>query len=172
MEIFYYSPNTNYTYILNTSFVTRNDAEERCRCDGGHLATFDSSAEQQEVEQYFISNYWLNIPYEREYWIGLSLIKGSSPRKYNWTDRGDDLQAQAYQNWGLGEPNNQAGNEDCGVANYSMRTGKQTGGWQDIACTRKFPFICRIKRGWRRPAAGHSVLHSRLPVPNSMPVAA
>lgn len=100
----------------------------------------------REVEQYFISNYWLNIPYEREYWIGLAYMPGTAPRKYNWTDKGDDLGKQAYQNWGTGEPNNQAGNENCGVANYSMRTGQQTSGWQDMACSRRFPFICRIKR--------------------------
>jgi hypothetical protein len=100
----------------------------------------------REVEQYFISNYWLNIPYEREYWIGLAYMPGTAPRKYNWTDKGDDLGKQAYQNWGIGDPNNQAGNENCGVANYSMRTGQQTSGWQDMACSRRFPFICRIKR--------------------------
>jgi hypothetical protein len=100
------------------------------------------------VEQYFISNYWLNIPYEREYWTGLVFMPGTSPRVYNWTDKGDNLGVQAYQNWGQGEPNNQAGNENCGVANYSMRTAQQTGGWQDMPCSRKFPFICRIKREW------------------------
>jgi hypothetical protein len=102
------------------------------------------------VEDYFTTNYWLNIPYHREYWIGLAYSPGTSPRKYNWTDKGDDLTSQAYQNWGSGEPNNQSptgGNEDCGVANYSMRTGQQTWGWQDVHCTtKKYPFICRIKR--------------------------
>jgi hypothetical protein len=102
------------------------------------------------VEDYFTASYWLNIPYQREYWTGLVYSPGTSPRRYNWTDKGDSLAAQAYQNWGTGEPDNLSptgGTEDCGVANYSMRSGLGTWGWQDVHCTsKKYPFICRIKR--------------------------
>ena len=46
MELYYTSPSTGLEYILNTSYVTRAQAEERCRCDAGHLASWTSAAEQ------------------------------------------------------------------------------------------------------------------------------
>jgi hypothetical protein len=47
VEIYYQSPSMGLTYILNTSYVTRAVAEERCRCDGGHLVSWESAAEQK-----------------------------------------------------------------------------------------------------------------------------
>lgn len=47
----YVSPNTNDTYILNTTSAGFVAAEFACNDQGGHLVTYASFAEQQEVEQ-------------------------------------------------------------------------------------------------------------------------
>ena len=40
---------TEQTYILNTSFVSQADAEHQCACQGGHLVSWTSLEEQQQV---------------------------------------------------------------------------------------------------------------------------
>ncbi len=47
----YVSPTTNDTYILNTTSVGFVAAEFACNDQGGHLVTYATFAEQQEVEQ-------------------------------------------------------------------------------------------------------------------------
>jgi hypothetical protein len=43
------------TYVFNTTPSSFNQAQEACNHAGGHLAYFDSAAEQAEVEQEFTS---------------------------------------------------------------------------------------------------------------------
>jgi hypothetical protein len=51
----YKSNTTKSTYTLNTHYMTFEDAQQYCNDTGGHLAGWDSRAEQLEVEQYYIS---------------------------------------------------------------------------------------------------------------------
>ena len=48
------------------------------------------------------------------------------------------------------EPNNLAGSELCGVANFT-ETVQSTGawGWADVQCKAKNIFICKVMREWR-----------------------
>jgi hypothetical protein len=47
----YVSPTTSDTYILNTTASSFVAAEFACNDQGGHLVTYATFAEQQEVEQ-------------------------------------------------------------------------------------------------------------------------
>lgn len=44
------------SYMLNTSLMTQEDAQQFCIDNGGHLAGYDSLAEQVAVEQQFIKD--------------------------------------------------------------------------------------------------------------------
>lgn len=46
----YTSPSTNITYVLNTTFTTFKGAEATCNEYGGHLISYKSIQENQEVE--------------------------------------------------------------------------------------------------------------------------
>jgi hypothetical protein len=48
-EFRYDSNAQNSSYILNTNPMSQTDAEEFCRCNGMHLVTWASRAEQNEV---------------------------------------------------------------------------------------------------------------------------
>jgi hypothetical protein len=49
---FVYTSNvTGQTYTLNTSFVSQADAERQCACTGGHLVSYTSQDEQQDVRR-------------------------------------------------------------------------------------------------------------------------
>ena len=48
-------------------------------------------------------------------------------------------------NWGKGEPNDVAQNENCGQ--YRIKLGKMA--WNDEPCSRKYDFICEDKRSRR-----------------------
>jgi hypothetical protein len=53
---------SNVTFFLNTTPVTFGEAEEACQLSGGHLATFESTEEQQEVEQHYVDQGWFLSP--------------------------------------------------------------------------------------------------------------
>jgi hypothetical protein len=43
---YYMTPVSNLTYYLNTSYVGWQEGETMCKRNGGHLAAYNSSAEQ------------------------------------------------------------------------------------------------------------------------------
>jgi hypothetical protein len=48
-DAYYYNSTTDYTFMLNSSFQGFAAAEQSCKDSGGHLASFESEAEQAEV---------------------------------------------------------------------------------------------------------------------------
>ncbi len=50
------------SYMLNTSLMTQEEAQQFCIDNGGHLAGYDSLAEQVAVEQQFIKDVRLCCP--------------------------------------------------------------------------------------------------------------
>ncbi len=51
----YTSPVTNSTYILNQCSMDQPSAQQFCNDNGGHLVGYKSLAEQQDVEDFFVS---------------------------------------------------------------------------------------------------------------------
>ncbi len=51
----YRSQGRKNSYILNTNPTSFRSAQTFCNAQGGHLASWDSYAEQYEVEQYFVN---------------------------------------------------------------------------------------------------------------------
>ena len=50
----YTSKAFNNTYKFNNEPMDQAHAEETCKCQGGHLVSYISPAEQNEIEKYFI----------------------------------------------------------------------------------------------------------------------
>ena len=110
---------------------------------------------QVEVEQFFIDGGWLFPKYHINYWTGLRQRPGG---RWNFTDTTIPSPSfRTYSNWGtdgatnLTEPQNQLGNERCGVANATMAI-EGAWGWNDYPCNATFVHICRIMRGWLHAA--------------------
>jgi hypothetical protein len=61
-------------------------AEATCNQQGGHLAYYASLAEQQEVEQYYISNGYLFPTYTPAYWLGMRTNRTGWPH-FDWLQR-------------------------------------------------------------------------------------
>jgi hypothetical protein len=150
-EFLYESAATQSSYVLNTNPMNQKDAEQFCRDNGMHLVTWESRAEQNEVEVAFQSKFQLQPPYHSAYWMGLRIKKGA------WNKTGftplDNAYALVYKepngsiytNWANTEPNNARGNEMCSVGNWTMRNGTvETWGWQDAQCQQRLPAICKL----------------------------
>jgi hypothetical protein len=67
-----YSAN-NYTYTLSSCPQSYAPAEEWCSGAGGHLASYKSAAEQQQVEEYFVELGGLVPGFHNFYWLGLQV---------------------------------------------------------------------------------------------------
>ena len=50
----YTSKAFNNTYKFNNQPMDQAHAEDTCKCQGGHLVSYISPAEQNEIEKYFI----------------------------------------------------------------------------------------------------------------------
>jgi hypothetical protein len=80
----YVSGTSGLTYVLNTQRMDFAAAEQYCNDQGGHLASWGSSAEQTEVEQWFTAQGFLFPDCHLSYWIGL---KTDQWPNFYWTDR-------------------------------------------------------------------------------------
>jgi hypothetical protein len=155
---------TGQTYTLNTSFVSQADAQKQCACTGGHLVSYTSLDEQQQIEAYYLDKGWLLPTFHRRYWIGLNATTPAStspatvtagqlqtsPARFAWLDKSAGMPyGKAYAQWGkagsFAEPNNLLGSENCGLANASQ-TYALAWGWSDSSCRISAPFICKTQR--------------------------
>lgn len=78
----YCAESTGYNYTLTTCRASYSEAEGSCRLQGGHLASYASQQEQEEVEQYFAAQRLLVGSYQGAYWLGAkvrSAVACSSP---------------------------------------------------------------------------------------------
>ncbi len=58
-------------YSLGTDLTMHGDAVDTCKGLGGGLAIYGSVAEQQEVEQYYVSAGYLEPTWYNFYWVGV-----------------------------------------------------------------------------------------------------
>ena len=195
------SNTSNATYLLNTCSLDQPAAQQFCNDNGGHLVSFKSLQEQQDVEDYFVNQvrgavearaaatdaeHWRcqdmplwgrcmqarsrSVPaadptlnrtlhdaqgylmpsFHTQYWIGL---KASRPTRFSWLEPGQSAPSgQTYVHWGRNapngpaEPNNMAGDELCGTANFSQGY-QRAAGWSDMRCNITAPSICRLSGG-------------------------
>jgi hypothetical protein len=57
----YTSKAFNNTFKFNNEPMDQAHAEETCKCQGGHLVSYISPAEQNEIEKYFIDQASLSL---------------------------------------------------------------------------------------------------------------
>ena len=149
--------NTGATFFLTPSAKSFEDAELACQTRGGHLATFTTQLEQQEVENFYTSNgYWFPTNFVF-YWIGLRAINWPN---FRWVDRMFPAPtAKSYRNWGsFVEPGKPAVGEPyytpdtppqmCGGGNFTESLGGVFG-WADAMCTSQYMSMCRVQREWQ-----------------------
>ena len=113
-----------------------NDAEIRCKKEGGHLASIHSKEENDFVTK-IVS---VNDKHNPWYWIGANDLL--SDGLFVWSDES----ALNYSNWKVGEPNNGvagAYQENC-VQIVTMDRRGHNGKWVDIQCKRLHHFVCKI----------------------------
>lgn len=149
--------NSTFQYATNLSDFA--SGTRICNNLGGHLATYTSLEEQQEVEQHFISAGYLFPKFRTFYWIGLRINATQEPRKFTYTDPTltiDPFDASAsYAHWGVAagqqEPNNlYFPPELCTGANFTQAYS-DAAGWADANCGTKYPVMCKLAREWPPP---------------------
>ena len=78
-----YKSSSNNTYTFYNQFVSQSAAERICQDAGGHLAAFNTLAEQKEVESAYIAQGLLLPDYHKHYWLGM----GSNRGAWTWIDK-------------------------------------------------------------------------------------
>jgi hypothetical protein len=63
---------TNVTFQLNLQLADARTAGMICLQQGGHLASYSSSAEQAEVEQFYIKKGYILPGFHKLYWMSLT----------------------------------------------------------------------------------------------------
>jgi hypothetical protein len=148
-------------FYLSPTPANASEAETACQSYGsGHLASYTSLAEQQEVEALLIDSGWLLPGFHSAYWLGYQ-----SNASYVSTFVALDSSVKAksnYTNWGsympgnISEPNNLLyPPETCSVANHTQRANG-TWRWSDTGCGLRFAYVCRMagaRAARRGPAA-------------------
>ncbi len=150
--VFWYTSEiTNSTYILNQFAGNFTNATSFCNDNGGHLVSYVSVEEQEEVEGYYKQMGYLLPTYHKHYYIGAKI---KARPDWTWMDPLTAWNESSYKHWGTytvdgsAEPNNKEPPEDCAVANYTESYGNVFG-WADTRCENKFIFICRLIRAQR-----------------------
>ncbi|KAI5106722.1 macrophage mannose receptor 1, partial [Silurus meridionalis] len=100
------------------------DAQHHCRQNYTDLAIIITSNESLRI--YDVRG---DAPYWSMSWIGLYRTAPGSDT-WMWTNK----ESTKVLNWGINQPDNSGGNENCGVL--------YAGGWNDIDCSFKLPVIC------------------------------
>jgi hypothetical protein len=100
---YHYNSTTGGTFLLNVSYQGFAAAQQTCKDNGGHLASFSSEAEQAEVEKYYASQGFLFPSFHKFYWMGLNTsewpIEGTA--NFSWWDKSPGPNNETYSHWGL-----------------------------------------------------------------------
>ena len=104
------------------------DARKQCHQHGGDLLSVADNAEMDFVKSISFDNV--------TYWIGLNDL--DSEDVFVWSD-GTPFNSSLYNNWIVGEPNDDKNNEDCVELKEKA--------WNDFVCEEKLSYICERARG-------------------------
>ncbi|XP_078063769.1 CD209 antigen-like protein A, partial [Mustelus asterias] len=107
-------------YRSSTEKKDWDTANRKCESQNSQLLIINSQQEQNFVNRSILDT-------NRQYLMGLT--DRESEGNWIWVD-GTPV---SLSRWSSNEPNN-VGNEDCSVIRSS--------GWNDVSCSREFPFIC------------------------------
>ncbi|KAL7853046.1 hypothetical protein SRHO_G00188310 [Serrasalmus rhombeus] len=111
-------------YILIYTEMTWRDAQSYCRNHYTDLASVRNQTENQEIKTA------AQAPQDYYLWIGL----------FNDSWKWSDQSTSSFRYWAPKQPDNYDGNENC--AAVSVTTPDTAGGWYDVNCEVKIPFIC------------------------------
>ncbi|XP_056322521.1 CD209 antigen-like protein E [Danio aesculapii] len=108
-------------YLVSSEKKSWNESRTYCKDKGTDLLIVNNLEEQSFLRA---------ISYVSYFWIGLSdqEVEG----KWIWVDGSSP--SFGFNNWASGEPNSNAGNEDCALVYPS--------GWADYPCNFTFNWIC------------------------------
>ena len=120
------APKQGLKLILATWF----EARRLCIALNGDLASIRSKEEQDRI------NTAVNQYRVKSFWIGANDMKREG--RFEWSD-GSPF---SFTNWWAREPNNRGsrGQEDC----VHLKSSRYRRKWNDLACSFKHPFICKI----------------------------
>lgn len=113
-----------------------DDARDICSNAGYQLASIRDSGEQAYIDGLLQSG---NLFAQYSLWIGIN--DQSSEGTFVW----EDGWSGGYEYWGLNEPNNENGNEDCGQINWPVDVDAE---WNDALCTLATVFsgyVCQVR---------------------------
>jgi hypothetical protein len=171
----YTSPSTQRTYTFSAPAMNFSQAELWCQGQGSHLASYQSLAEQNDTESYFIRMGAMLPGFHQFYWLGLNTSRWPA---FTWLDSASapsnhwkGFTRGSYSHWGyympqnVIEPNDKFPPENCAGANYSQAWGSGWG-WADTNCSGVHPFMCKQACGCQAAAASvGDCLTACLPTP-------
>ena len=124
-----------YKIVLEQKYQIQ--AENSCKEEGAHLASFHSKGEIDFINK--LSNYLNHL------WIGLERRNNS----FEWTD-GSTFD---YKNWDTSQPDNLDDPTHKCVEIWDYRSPYSLiGRWHDTICTRKYSYVCK------KPRSGNNVV--------------
>ncbi|CAK1545330.1 unnamed protein product [Leptosia nina] len=122
-----YIPETDSFYKVHTVHQTWEKAKETCEAEGAVLYYPDDEEEALAVWNYINAT-------QTFYWIYIGVSSPYAPHVFI-TVEGHPI-SSVYDNWGVGEPNDQSGVERCVVI-------RRDGTLNDDKCDVKNPFLCK-----------------------------
>ena len=117
----------NNCYRLFNVELTWAEANIRCQWQNGYLASILSEEENQFIVDHFVGDYY--------FWIGGSDLKVEN--SWTWTDGSP----WNYTDWSTGQPEEANGDTEHCLNMFSYR---RKGKWNDLICTYKKMFLCKI----------------------------
>lgn len=112
-----------HDYLFVTTPKTWHEAQQHCKTIGYHLVTINDASEESFLET---QESYRGL---RQWWIGYT--DASIEGIWIWADG-----SSSYTNWAPTQPDNDRGEQDCGVDRWS---GSQ---WDDEQCWVPHPFVC------------------------------
>ena len=122
--------NGEHCYFWSTEKKNWNDAEDFCQMEGGHLASVESEATRQYLEER------TNRIGLGDVWLGGNDLNQEGV--WQWTD--GTPWDQEVEFWRPGEPNNSGGAENC--LELHLYGDMHNGRWNDDICSKDNAFLC------------------------------